>query len=145
MTIEFRWAENQPLRLPELAADLVLRQVAVIVTSAFTTPVAKAATSTIPIVFVSAPDPVESGLVTSLNRPVRRAREDGVSVPRAPSFAAMMMLVPVKTAAGWPTKLTTMMALQAVLENHTNQGGFDGNQPHEARRLLSGCGCSKSH
>jgi hypothetical protein len=68
VAIEFRWAENALDRLPALAIDLVQRRVAAIVASNIATPAAKAATSTVPIIFVSAFDPVESGLVSSLAR-----------------------------------------------------------------------------
>jgi putative ABC transport system substrate-binding protein len=67
--IEFRFAGGQRDRLPELAADLVRRGVAAIVVNTPAAPVAKAATSTIPVVFVTAADPAEAGLVTSLSRP----------------------------------------------------------------------------
>jgi putative ABC transport system substrate-binding protein len=71
LTVEYRWAHDQADRLPALVADLVRSGAAVIVTSGGLVPAqaAKAATSTVPIVFEVGRDPVASGLVASLNRP----------------------------------------------------------------------------
>jgi len=80
VAIEFRWAEGRYDRLPALAAELVNLKVAVIIAAGGSDPgrAAKAATSTIPIVFITAADPVRTGLVASLNRP--EANVTGISM-----------------------------------------------------------------
>jgi putative ABC transport system substrate-binding protein len=69
VSVEYRWADNQRDRLPGIEAELVQRQVAVIVGNTPAAEVAKTVTQTIPIIFVTGVDPVTTGLVASLNRP----------------------------------------------------------------------------
>jgi len=104
VTIEYRYAENQYDRLPALAADLVRRRVAVIFASGggVAAPAAKAATTTIPIVFAQGFDPVQSGLVPRLNRP--GGNITGVSfagtLAEAKKLGLLYTVVPRATAIG---------------------------------------------
>jgi putative ABC transport system substrate-binding protein len=126
VTIEYRWAANQVDRLPVLAAGLVEHRVAVIVTPGTpSTLAAKAATSTIPIVFVVGIDPAELGLVANLNRP--GANLTGFNVFRrelaAKRIDMLHELLPGTTSVGLledprnPAELTTgdmLVAARAI-------------------------------
>jgi putative ABC transport system substrate-binding protein len=112
VTIEFRFAEGQYDRLPALAADLVRRQVAVI---------AKAATSVIPIVFANGANPVEFGLVASLNRP--GANLTGVTFLAMATIAkrleVLRELVPTATAIAYLANPNNQIAEDETKETET--------------------------
>ena len=110
VAIEYRWAENRYDRLPALAADLIARRVAVLVAPGDIAPAAaKAATSTIPIVFIVASDPVKAGLVGSLNRP--GGNLTGISMLISDLMAKRMQLI---------TELAPNAAAIGLLVNPTN-------------------------
>ena len=104
VAIEYRWADGQYDRLPALAAELVRAQVAVLVAIGGEPSVlaARAATSLIPIVFTTGGDPVQMGLVASINRPGGNAT--GVSLlttaPEAKRLGMLHELVPSATVIG---------------------------------------------
>lgn len=111
VAIEYRWAGGQNAKLPELADELVRKPVSVIVTLSSTpaTRAAAVATSTIPILFLIAEDPVELGLVASLNRPGRNAT--GISSQNAELVAKRLGLL---------QELTPQAPAIAALLNHAN-------------------------
>src|SRR5262245_20297855 len=103
VAIESRWADGQFDRLPRLAADLVQRRVAVIVTTGGSSSrAAMAASSTIPIVFLSQSDPINSGFVASFNRPGSNAT--GIALLTGPLVAKRLEI------AGRPTEVVRLVA-----------------------------------
>jgi ABC-type uncharacterized transport system substrate-binding protein len=131
VALEFRWAEGQYGRFGELAADLVRRRVNVIVTPASATAAlaAKAATSTIPIVFGAGGDPVKQGLVASLNRPGGNAT--GVNFFTVELVAKRMQIL---------HELVPAAKRVAVLVNPTDPEGYgalhDAEAAAEGRQIL---------
>jgi putative ABC transport system substrate-binding protein len=123
VTIEYRYADGQYDRLPALAADLVDRRVAAIVATAGTPTIraAKAATSTIPIVFVIGGDPVTFGLVTSLNRP--GGNITGVTLIAAETVAKrlglLLELVPTASDIGALANLANPISKPQLTELET--------------------------
>jgi putative tryptophan/tyrosine transport system substrate-binding protein len=123
VALEFRWAEGQYGRFGELAADLVRRRVSVIVTpgSATAALAAKAATTTIPIVFGAGGDPAKEGLVASLNRPGGNAT--GVNFFTVELVAKRMQLL---------RELEGSAKRVAVLVNPTDPEGYQAVRDVEA-------------
>src|SRR5262249_49732321 len=122
VAFEFRWAEGQYDRVPAMAAELVRRQVTVIVANSPGNLAAKAATTTIPIVFTTANDPVQTGLVASLSRPggnVTGATQFGVEVA-AKGLELAQEIVPTATVIAalvnpnYPYAETALGNLQAA-------------------------------
>ena len=122
LTIEYRWAEGQYDRLPSLAADLANRHVTIILAGGgnASAKAAKATTATIPIVFVSGDDPVQAGLVPSLNHPYGNVT--GVaffnSVLVGKRIALLRELLPKVTSIVF---LVNPRSLQAAQETHDAQ------------------------
>ena len=131
VALEFHWAEGQYGRFPELAADFARRKVSVIVTqgSGVAALAAKAATSTIPIVFGVGGDPVKQGLVASLNRPGGNAT--GVNFFTAELVAKRMQLL---------RELVPAAKRVAVLVNPTDPEGYgtlaDAEAAADGRQVL---------
>jgi putative tryptophan/tyrosine transport system substrate-binding protein len=153
LAVEFLWAEGRYERLPEMAADLVRRHVSLIVANTPANLAAKNATSTIPMVFTTSGDPVELGLVASLNRPggnVTGVSQLNVEIgPKRlelahelmPAAAAMGLLL----NANNPTAETISKGMQAAavslgLRLHVLRAGTDP----EIEAAFSGFGQSKA-
>jgi putative tryptophan/tyrosine transport system substrate-binding protein len=129
IAIEYRWAEGDYQRLPALAADLVNRKVAVIAAISGTPAAlaAKAATTTIPIVFAIGGDPITPGLVTSLNRP--GGNVTGVSFYNAPLVTKRLDLA---------RELVPTGSIIAVLVNLENQAGAEEGRAAQAAAAALG-------
>jgi putative tryptophan/tyrosine transport system substrate-binding protein len=126
---EYRWAEGRLERLPELAADLVHRQVSVIFAGGGAEPAlaAKAATSTIPIVFFMSGDPVTEGLVASLNQP-------GGNLTGVTSFSGVLSSKRLELLR----ELVPTAGFVAVLINPSNSNaGFRLKEVEDASRVLA--------
>jgi putative ABC transport system substrate-binding protein len=132
VTVEYRFAENRYDRLPTLAADLVRRRVDVIAANGPAAQAAKAATATIPIVFTAGFDPVELGLVASLNRP--GGNITGVSildVELGPKRLELLHeLVPTATIIAVLINPTDLARAEIISKNLQAAARTLGLQPH---------------
>jgi putative tryptophan/tyrosine transport system substrate-binding protein len=166
VAIEYRYADNQLERLPGLVAELIRLPVAVIVANVNAALAAKAATTTVPIVFATGSDPVVDGLVTSLNRPggnltgvsfvsgllgAKRLEMLRQLVPTAPTIA---MLVGTDTLEARIERRDVELAAQAlgqqlIIAPFTSEGELDGTftsiVQRGAKALLVGTGPSTSN
>jgi putative ABC transport system substrate-binding protein len=136
VAIVYHWAEGQYDRLPALAADLVRRQVAVIVATGgpASGQAAKAATAMIPIVFTSGADPVQEGLVASLNRPGGNATGVNVLLPAMESKRLGLLREMVPNAALIGVLLNPAMPTFDGQVNDVQEGGRAvGQQLHILR------------
>jgi ABC-type uncharacterized transport system substrate-binding protein len=125
---EFRWADGQYERLPELADDLVRRRPNVIVAALLPAVRAvKAATATIPIVFISGSDPIEAGLVTSMNRPTENVT--GVSLFSVPLISKRLELL---------HEVVPAAATVGVLMNPSNPNAKSNERGIESAARLMG-------
>src|SRR5262249_8900869 len=137
VAFEYRWAEGESGRFPALLADLVARKVAVIVAVAGTPPAlaAKAATATIPIVFLTAGDPVATGLVSSLARP-------GGNITGVTSLAVEVGQKQLEVL----TELVPAATVIALLVNPTNPGNADAlSRDLQAAARIRGVGLHVLH
>jgi putative ABC transport system substrate-binding protein len=127
VAIEYRWANNEIDRLPDMADDLVRRRVAVIATRGNGAAIAaKATTSTIPVVFSIGGDPVKLGLVASLNRP--GGNMTGVSFLATGTVAKMLEMLHETVSA------TTVIG--ALVNPGNPQAAADTREAEEAARIL---------
>ena len=159
VAIEYRHANNNPDRLQALTADLVQRQVAVIVTNTIGALAAKAATRTVPIVFATGSDPIKDGLVTSFNRPggnvtgvvffsgvvgTKRLELLHQLVPKAKTIAMLVNPATLETQAerGDVQVAAQALGLQTVISDvnsdHDIEAAFTTFVEHRADALIVG-------